>query len=114
MTLANERAKAQAQRITMLAVMRDSPQELYPGVENGRCWEVKVDNNSDGAIRDVNVGCDPYGTDAVWNLLQDAVMTVDIDVWVTAGDRPRTRVQLLPHPRKIDAHWKLSAGPHIY
>ncbi|WP_371648035.1 MULTISPECIES: hypothetical protein [unclassified Streptomyces] len=66
--LAEERAKMQAQRVSMLAVMRAGPEELYPGIENSRCWEVSVQNNSDEVIRDVDVRCGPYLADAVWDM----------------------------------------------
>ncbi|MEV6395573.1 hypothetical protein AB0M39_12475 [Streptomyces sp. NPDC051907] len=65
--LADERAVAQARRVSMLAVMRVGPEELYAGIENHRCWEVTIANDSDEAIRDVNVRCDPYNADAVWD-----------------------------------------------
>ncbi|MDV9190473.1 hypothetical protein R6L23_20010 [Streptomyces sp. SR27] len=65
--VASDRTRAQARRISMLASMRDAPPELYPGIENGRCWEVTIRNESDEAIRDINVRCDPYSADAVWD-----------------------------------------------
>jgi hypothetical protein len=66
--LGEERARAQAQRVFMVAVMRDGPEELYPGIENSRCWEACVRNESHEAIRDVDVRCGSYLTDAVWDM----------------------------------------------
>jgi hypothetical protein len=71
--LADERARAQAQRVTMVAVVRDGPEELYPGIVNSRCWEATVRNDSNETIRDVNVRCGTDGTDAVLDVVPGGI-----------------------------------------
>ncbi|MFK0217932.1 hypothetical protein ACIQWN_07015 [Streptomyces vinaceus] len=65
--VAADRSRAQARRVSMLATMRDGPDEVYPGIENSRCWEACISNDSDEAIYDVEVRCGSYLPTVVWS-----------------------------------------------